>query len=90
MEKNAPRLGIDPAIEASYADIGRAVVEAAMAKSGNAGGLNEKNEVDIDVTLRFTVDQSEAAGMMPQICCICTIEGPDGVIICRGPCCPGF
>lgn len=86
---NAP-LPVDPAIEAAYADIGRAVVEAAMSKSGDGGGLNEQGEIDIDVTLRLKVAESEAQGMRPVVCCVCSIEGPDRIIICRGPCCPGF
>ena len=89
MGKGKPGMAIDPSIEAAYADIGRAVVESAMNKSGDGGGLNENNEIDIDVTLRIKVQESEAAGMRPQVCCICTIEGPDSVIICRGMCCPG-
>ncbi|MGD9710945.1 MAG: hypothetical protein AB7V46_02615 [Thermomicrobiales bacterium] len=78
--------GIDPAIESAYADIGRAVVEAAMAKSGNASGMNEAGEVDVDVTLRLKVDQSQAAGMRSMICCVCTID-ESGVVTCKGGCC---
>lgn len=86
MGKGKPNLAIDPAIEASYADIGRAVVEAAMAKRGEGGQLNEAGEVDIDVTLRLRVDQSESAGMMARVCCVCTIDA-EGVVTCKGPCC---
>ena len=86
MGKGNPGMRIDQSIdEAAYADIGRAVVQAAMNKSG--GGLNEQGEIDIDVTLRLKVDQSEAAGMMPRVCCVCTKE--NGVTVCRGMCCPG-
>ena len=87
MDKGKQSMHIDPSIEAAYADIGRAVVEAAMGKSG--GGLNAQGETDIDVKLRLKVQQSEAQGMRPVVCCICTIEGPDDVTICRGMCCPG-
>jgi hypothetical protein len=87
MDKGNPSMHIDPSIEESYADIGRSVVAAAMNQSGDGGGLNEQGEIDINVTLRLKVEQSEAAGMMPRVCCVCTKE--NGVTVCRGMCCPG-
>jgi hypothetical protein len=84
MDKGNPSMHIDPSIEESYADIGRAVVEAAMGKS--SGGLNKQGEVDIDVKLRLKVQQSEAQGMRPVVCCICTIDA-EGVVTCKGSCC---
>ena len=61
----------------------------AGSKRGDGGGLNEQGEIDIDVTLRLKVAESEAQGMRPVVCCVCSIEGPDHIIICRGMCCPG-
>jgi hypothetical protein len=40
----------------------------------------------IVVTLRLKLDQSEAAGMRPMICCICTID-KTGVVTGKGGCC---
>ena len=84
MDKGNPSMHIDPSIEESYADIGRAVVEAAMGKSG--GGPYEQGETDNDVKLRLKVQQSKAQGMRSVVCCVCTLDS-EGVVTCKGACC---
>lgn len=74
---------VDPQIEAAYADIGRMVVEQAMASSGKT---NEAGEVEVQVNMRLKVGQNEAAGMRSVVCCVCTLDS-EGVVTCKGPCC---
>jgi len=76
-------MGVDPQVQASYADIGRMVVEQAMSKSGTR---NDKGEIEVQVDLRLKVDQSPAAGMRAVVCCVCT-QDSEGVVTCKGPCC---
>jgi hypothetical protein len=88
MAQNEQQWTLDPEIEASYEAIGRSVVESALRTAKESG--SNANELEATVTIRLTRGSGGAGERMPVVCCICTIEGPDRVIICRGPCCPGF
>jgi hypothetical protein len=78
-------LALDPEIEASYEDIGRAVVEAALRTAKETGS---DNELEATVTIRLNRGSGGTSARPGVVCCVCTIEGD--IIICRGPCCPGF
>jgi hypothetical protein len=90
MAQNERRWTLDPEIESSYEAIGRSVVESALATATETG--TNGNEVEATVRIRLTLGASGTTERMAQVCCVCSIEGPDGdtIIICRGPCCPGF
>jgi hypothetical protein len=85
MSSSAPNFAVDSEVEAAYADIGRSVVEMAMKQSSE---VSPEGTIEASVKVRLSLGGGDVAARPGVVCCVCTME--DGVIICRGPCCPGF
>jgi hypothetical protein len=95
-----------PEIEGSYAEIGQALVEFAMRQltsepSQEPRGLSERSpavstRAQVQLWVEAEGGTSSPTDRPPIVCCVCVRENwpdavPEGeVIICRGPCCPGF
>lgn len=72
-------------IEDAYSEIGRSVVQQAIAQVQTTGQSTEAG-VETSVTMRLLFGAA-AGERRPEVCCICSIHD-DGVWVCVGPCCP--
>lgn len=82
---DAPTHHVSGEIEDAYAEIGRTVVEIAVAQAQKTGAVSEEG-IDANVTIRLGF-QPDPTGRQPVTCCVCTLD-TDGVWTCAGPCCP--
>ncbi len=84
MSSHAP-ISIAEEIEDAYVEIGRMVVQSAVAQAQANGAIPEGGlEASISIRVQFGSAETEHG---PVTCCICT-QDAEGVWVCAGPCCP--
>jgi hypothetical protein len=82
---NQARAAIADEIEEAYVEIGRMVVQSAVAQAQANGAIPEGGfEASISIRVQFGSAETEH-GLLT--CCICT-QDVEGVWVCAGPCCP--